>query len=192
MKKIPALLAFICLAACASAAPPPATYAGTPSPKIVLDVASVNIVDHSNFQPSTSPYYTHHLTPTIEEAARQWLADHVEAGGTQGQALILIKDASLNGETLPTSQDLADKWFKRQQGSKYTGHVEVSVEIQGRAAYAIATAEAMHAVTLPETPTDTERQNLYVTLLNGLMKDFAQNLDASVREHMQNYVLPAQ
>lgn len=168
MKKyFSALLLLGFLLACSSGEPPPVKYVAMPSNKIVLDVAAVNIVDHSAFQPSTSPYNQYQLTPTIAQALHQWLADNVQAGGMSGQAVIVIKDASLSAETLPMSQDMTDKWFTRQQGSKYGGHAEVSMEIQGKPAYGLASAEATRSVTLPESPSVAERQNDYTICLMG-------------------------
>ncbi len=189
MKKRYALLALALLAACSSGEPPPVKYVATPSTKLVLDVAAVNVIDHSAFQPSTSPYNQYRLDPTITQALRQWLVDNVQAGGTTGEALIVIKDASLSSETLPMSQDMSDKWFKRQQAFKYTGHADVTIELQGKPTYATASAEAGHFVSLPEQASQNERQNDYTILLNGLMKDFATNFENGIRDHMGTYVM---
>ena len=191
MKKF--TVAFLCLAflsACSSGELPPAKFAAPPSDKIVLNVAKIDVVDHSEFQPSDSPYNTYHLEPRIAQVIRQWAADTLRAGGASGQAVILIQDASLSAQALPTSNATMDRWFKRQQASKYTGNVSVQMEITSGTNYGFVDAGASHFITLPEEPTSTERQNAYVELLDGLTKDFRQNFDSSLHEHAPWALMP--
>ena len=184
MKKLSAaILCLALLAGCSSDELPPEKFAATPSKKIVLNVAQIEVVDHSDFQPSDSPYNKYHLTPTVAQVIRQWIKDSLRAGGTTGKATILIQDASLSARALPTSDELMDRWFRRQQASKYTGHISVQMDLSAGMNYGFAGAEANQFITLPEEPTDTERQNAYVQLLDNLTKDFDHNFEASLREH---------
>lgn len=192
MKKIFILLAGAALlAGCAPDQPPPAQFAAPPSKKIVLNVARIDIVDHSEFQPSDSPYYTDHFTPTIAQAARKWIETTLQAGGTSGEAILTIEDASLSAQALATSDALTDKWFKRQQASRYNGHVSVHMDLRAGKDYGYADAEATHYVTLPEQPGAAERQNAYANLLDNLLGDFSKNFDASIREHAPWAVIPS-
>lgn len=183
--RILALSLIALLAACADNNPkvvPVATGAGS---KINLDVRTISLADRSGMQPADSPYTSNHFQPTIADAIRQWATDHLQATGTSGEAIVIIKDASLTAQPIPYARD----FFTRQQASKYTGHAEVEIDVKGSGSdYALASASATHYQSLPETPTDLEKQNAYNIVLNGLMRDLGQNIDASVREHMQGYV----
>lgn len=182
-KHLAALLCFAFLIGCSSDELPPAKFVDTPSNKILLNVATIDIVDHSQYQPSNSPYHTFNLQPTIAETVRHWVKDNVQAGGNSGQAIVIIQDASLSAQALATSDATMDRWFKRQQASQYKGHISVQMEIHSGKSDGMTDAEATHSITLPETPTDTERQNAYVALLTDLNKDFRENFDKSLREH---------
>jgi hypothetical protein len=186
MRKIlPLFFTFLFLTSCAS--PPPVVSFTPPNPTpIILNVAAVNVVDHSGFQPSDSPYHSYNLTPTITDALKTWLAQSIRAGGSHGQALVLIKDASLDNKALPIQDD---DWMTRPQASKYTGHVEVSVEVQGIGNYGAANAEATQAVTLPKNPTTAERNSQYNILLNGLLNNLTQQIKTSVQTHLGNFTL---
>jgi hypothetical protein len=192
MRKILAtavMLAFC--AGCSSDELPPDAYAAPPVSKLALNVASIDIVDHSEFQPSDSPYYAYHFEPTIAQAIRKWVADNLRAAGTSGQAIIVIEDASLSARAMPTSDELMDKWFKRQQASRYTGHVNVHMELRSGQSFGFADAQADHYSTLPEQPTATERQNAYTGLLDELMRDFSKSFETSIQEHAHWAVISA-
>ena len=46
-------------------------------------------------------------------------------------------------------------------------------------------------MTLPEDPTNLEKQNAYFTMLNGLMKDLGENLETGIQSHMANFITTA-
>jgi hypothetical protein len=183
-----ALITLALLTACSSTEPARVqTNLGATS-KISLDVSSVTLTDRSGIQPSDSPYNTGHFQPTIAEAIKQWSTDHLRAVGTGGEAIVIIKDATLTSQAIPHGHD----WFTREQTTKYSAHAEVELEIKGHGdSYALASAQASRYETLPENPSETERQNAYTTLLNGLIKDLSQSLDSSIQDHLQHFVVTA-
>lgn len=189
-KIVPGLALLVFFSACSSDPVATAQLEYMLPSKIVLDVQNINFVDNSPLPGPNSPYNAHRLEPTIAQAIRQWAVDRLQAGGTSGQAVVVVKDASLTVKTLPMSQSWKDSWFKRQQAYQYTGHAAVQVELRSGSGYATATAEATRSVSLPEDPAGAERQDAYITLLNGLMRDLGQNLETVIRQHMQNYILP--
>lgn len=185
MKKFALALAFLAsLAACAPDASKVVPTDYNSGSKTSLDVQSITLVDRSGLQPSNSPYNTNNFKPTIADAIHDWMAGHLQATGTSGEAMVIIKDATLTAEPIPYAQD----FFTRQQASRYVGHAEVVIEVKGRGnTFAIGNAEATRFQTLPENPTDLEKQNAYTIVLNGLMRDLSQNVDNSLRNHMQGY-----
>ncbi|MDD4615497.1 MAG: hypothetical protein PHW76_00010 [Alphaproteobacteria bacterium] len=192
MKKTSAILGLIlALSACSSDPnPPPVSLEQDSSPKIALDVRKISLADRSGSMPMNSPYKTNQFSPTISEAIKQWAIDHLQAQGQDGQAIILIKKASLVAQPMPL-KDGIDSWFTRQQATKYVGRAEVSIETNGQGGFAVAEAAASRGVTLPEDPTEGEKQEAYMTLLNGMMKDLSKNLQSSIHGHMAKYIVPA-
>ncbi|MDE1900105.1 MAG: hypothetical protein KGI37_00480 [Alphaproteobacteria bacterium] len=181
----------VALAACSDNGPAPQPpYNAVLPPKITMNVRDITLTDRSGMQPAGSPYDSNHFKPTITDAIKQWASDRLQAAGASGQASVIIRDASLTSAPLPV-KDGMDSWFTRQQGLKYTAHAEVSVEANGAPGYADTDAEATRTVTLPENPTDIEKQNAYYTLLNGLMKDLGTNLEAGLRQHMGAFIVDA-
>lgn len=187
MKKHIAILAVVALlTACADQpTPPPPPREFVLPPKINLDVQTLSLADRSGMQPSSSPYNSNDFQPTINQAIRQWAKDRLQAVGPVGQAMVVIRDASLSQQAIPYEHD----FFTRQQASKYIAHVAVDVEAKSRDNYAMASAEATRFVTLPENPTVDERQKAYFELLNGLMRDLGTNLEASIQEHLHDFIV---
>jgi len=186
-KLIAAAILLIALTACTADQPAPAPANYILPPKITLDVQLINLVDRNPIQSAGSPYNSNNFQPTIDEAIRQWAKDRLQAIGQRGQAVVIIKDASLTQQSIPHDTD----WFTRQQGSKYVAHAEVEIEAKGAEGYALASAQASRFETLPDNPTEAERQAAYFNLLNGLMKDLGQNLEASIQAHMHDFVVTA-
>jgi hypothetical protein len=181
----------IALAACAfEQTPPPVTLNRTLFPKIVMDVKTISLTDRSGLQPSDSPYVGNKFSPTITEAVKQWATDRLQANGQTGQAILVIKKAALTTESLPV-KDGVEGWFTREQSVKYVGRVDVTIEANGKSGYAVADAIASRAVSLPENPTEIEKQNAYMTLLNGLMKDLSENLESGIHAHMASFITTA-
>ena len=194
MKKIAATLGLVAvLAACSSEQMPPVTD-HTPLPKISLDVQAITLTDRSGLQRTGSPYNSNHFSPTIAEDIKKWAGNRLQAVGQTGQAIVIIKDASLVEIPLQKKTGM-DSWFTRQQGVRYTGHAEVTIEAKGkeggRDGFATTEAVATHSVTLPENPSPIEKQDAYYALLTGLMKDLEQSLDSGIQAHMGTFIITA-
>jgi len=192
MKKTAAAFGLmLALSACSTQSPPPPVALNQIlSPKIAMDVRVISLADRSGLQPSDSPYNGNRFSPTIADAIKQWATDRLQANGQTGQAIVLVKKASLSAQPLPV-KDGIEGWFTREQAIKYVGHAEVSIEANGKNGFAVTDASATRAVTLPENPTDNEKQAAYMMLLNGLMKDVGENLEAGIHEHMSNFIATA-
>ncbi len=157
------------------------------SSKINLDVLSIVVLDRSNAMLGPSPYTTNNFQPTITNAIRQWASEKLVAVGTTGQAIFVIKDASLKSEAIPYH----DSWFTREQTSKYVGHAEIELDVTGHEGHGMVTTAATQFETLPETPSSIERQNAYTKLLNGLMHDLGNNVRGGIHDHINNFVITA-
>lgn len=191
MKKLLTFALCAFLAACSSdPRPDPIRLDYSSLGKIYLDSQDLRIIDRSKGTPQWSPYVGHLFKPTLADAVNRWAADRMQAVGQMGHATFIIKDASVTEQSLATASDF-ESLFTRQQASKYIGRIEVSVEAQSPSdgTVAMANANATHAITLPESPTETEKYEAYRKLLNALMAELNRNLDQSIHEHMSKFVL---
>jgi hypothetical protein len=181
-------LTVLFLSACSSGEPgtPPLKLDYSQFGKINLDIQNVTIVDRDAGPSAQSVSFQ----PSIGNAVRQWANDRLQGVGTSGQGIVEIKDANVTALSLATEGGF-DNWFKRQQASKYVGHVSVEIEVKGRGGYGVATAEASRTVTLPEDPSDMERHEAYNRLIEGMMADLNANLDQSIHEHLQDFIITA-
>jgi hypothetical protein len=188
MKKL--LAVFTCLlllSACADTPPPPVKLETDTSSKINLDVLTVTVIDRSAPSAASSPYTTNNFQPTIASALRHWAMDKLVAVGTTGEAIVVIRDASLTSDSLKHS----DSWFTREQASKYTGRAAIDIDVTGREGQGHASAEASRFETLPEEPTARERQNAYTKILNAVMSDVGAKLRSGVNDHLGAFIVTA-
>ena len=188
MKKLPSVLvlsALLALAACADT-PPPVPVAYDLPPVVKLDVLAVTVSDRSK------PYSADIMAggdfrPTIANAIKDYVTDHITAIGTTGEAVITIRDASIRQENIPHKSDL----FTRPQAARYVAHAEVEVKVQAREGYGSVTAQASRFETLLQDPTPVERQSAYNAVVNGLMHDLAANLNTAMQAHLSNFIITA-
>ena len=187
-KTFAALGVILALTACSAEPAPPMAVKQVLPPKMSVNVQAINLADRSGIQPANSPYKTNKFSPTISESIKQWASDRLQAVGTSGQAVIIIKEASLTEQKVPTKEGF-EGWFTREQGVKYIGRAEVTVEAHSPQGYAVTDASASRTVSLPENPNPMERQEAYYNLINGLMTDLGKNLDSGIQTHMGNFIV---
>lgn len=191
MKKLLILACAVLLSACSSEPKPaPIKLDYSQLGKIYLDTQDLRIINRAQKTPQWSPYVGHTFQPSLPDAVYRLAADRLQAAGQLGHATLIIKDATVTEQSLATSSDF-ESLFKRQQASKYIGRVEVSLEAQNPTdgSVGIANANAVHAVTLPEDPTESERYEAYRKLLSSLMANLNASLEQSVRQHMSRFLL---
>jgi hypothetical protein len=192
MKKL--FLALACgalMTACASepAPLPPLQLDYAPLGKISLNTQDLRVIDRSSGAPQKPPYVGHLFRPTLSEAVNRWAADRLQAVGTTGHATLIIREAVVTEQALPELTGV-ETWFTREQESKYLGKIDVELDAQSpvKSATGTATAHAVFAITLPEHPTDVERNTAYRQLLVGLMKDLNQKMDMAIHQHMAHFL----
>lgn len=192
MKKSILSLALVAMLAACSSEPvlPPLQLDYSNLGKIYLDSQDLRIINRAGSTPQWAPYVGHQFKPTLTDAIYKLAADRLQAAGNLGHATLIIKDANITEQSMATSSDF-ESLFKRQQASKYIGRIEVSLEAQSPtdAAVGIANANAVHAVTLPEDPTDVEKAEAYRKLLAALMTTLNNNMEQAIRNHMARFVM---
>jgi hypothetical protein len=184
MQRFLAIALLALLAACASTPPPSVKPEADTSPPVKLDVLTVVVLDRSNTLLADTPYATNNFEPTIANALRQWATQKFVAVGSTGEAIIVIRDASLKAEPIPHP----DSWFTREQTSKYAGHAEIEIDVSRRNDHGQVTADAVQVESLPEDPTPVERQNAYYKVLNAVVTEIGANLRGGIHDHLMGFV----
>lgn len=178
------------LASCASPPPKPEfpelTWAHLPAYK--LDVAEIEVV--SEYEPSFKPPHVEHLFPLPpEQALRRWADDRLEAGGTEGRAKVIIKKAGVVEMPLETRKDL-EGYLTVEQSERYDAEVQMTVEVRNARGYrdAYVTATAKRSETAPEDMTLNEREKLWFSLTEALMKDFNAAMETEIEQYLGRYL----
>jgi hypothetical protein len=188
MKKLFLIVCFAALAACSSEPQPVVKPVLELTPRFNLDVLTVTVLDRSVPDIVDSPYSTNNFQPTIAKAIQQSLTQRLIAVGTTGEAIVVIRDASLKSEPIAYTKG---SWLDRPQASKYSARAEIELQITGREGQGQVTAQASRYVTLPENPTALERQNAYNTVLNGLMHDLGADMSSAIQTHINRFIVDA-
>ena len=189
MKKSFALALVLLLAACSSEPRvEPIRLDYTTLGKIQLNTSDLRIINRTQNTPQYQPYVGHQFKPTLVEAVQRYASDRLHASGGMGHATLIIKDANVTEQSMATSSDF-ESMFTRQQASKLIGRVEVSLEAQSPTdgAVGMANAHAVYSVSLPEDPSQVERQEAYRKLLTTLMSDLNRELERSISTHMTRF-----
>ena len=190
MKKALLLPLLVMLSACAfEPMPDPIQLNYADMERIYLNTKELRIVDRSQDTPKWDPYVGHEFAPTLTDAIYRLAGDRLQAVGKKGRAKLIIKDANVIEQTIESSSDF-DSLFTREQALKYIGRVEVSLEAQSpRGALSVATAHAVHSVTLPEDPSGAEKYRAYTKLLNNLIAGLNRHLETAIKQHMRRFLV---
>ena len=183
-------LAFFTLAACATdVAPtgfPEITF--THLPAIKLDVAE--IVYAPRYQPPvTEPNIGHEFPTPPAVAAERWIADRLVAVGNSGQAKVTIRQAAATETKLDIKKGFTGA-FTTDQAWRYDTQVEVVIEAVNlnRKLQAQASAKAQEGRTVPEDATLLERETVWFSLTETLMRTFDQTFEAQIRKDLAKFV----
>ena len=135
MKKTFALIttAFL-IAACANTTTgprPTAHYAYKQYPPIMVNVASVQVVD---YMPSMRAPNVEHLMPQpLPAAVSDWANTRFKANGATGTLVITVRDASMVGRDLNRTSGFKGA-FTIDQAERYDAHITVDFNVDGGAA----------------------------------------------------------
>jgi hypothetical protein len=190
LKKL-ALLAVVVLPACAAPAPvrlPDMTFSDRP--RFLLDVADVQVVDQYQ-PPFRLPNIEHQIVIAPARVVERWARDRLVPVGGSGRAVVTIKDARVLEASLRVTPGVQGV-FTKDQAARYDVIVEVSVEIRPgsgtMAGDAIAVAKAERSRTVAEGISPNELDRVHYELVEGVMRDLDQQLDANVRRFLAGYI----
>lgn len=158
---------------------------------INLAVSSFEVEDRY-IPPLKAPNVEHRSPVPPYAAARQWGQDRIKARGGDGVARLVILDASIREVPLPTKGGLTGA-FTTEQAARYDGQISVRLEILGPRGEqrAFVTANAQRSQTVPEGTSLAERERVWFTMTEEMMKDLNAELEQNIARHLHPYMIRA-
>lgn len=151
---------------------------------IVLDVANIEVESHY-VAPQKAPNIDHELPLTPSDAVRLWASTRLKAGGTQGKARVIIKEASVREIDLDRTKGLKG-WFTKDQSQKYEGKLQVDIVVEGtsRGFSGSVSAAVARSTTVAEDVTLAQREKTIGDLVHDLAGDLDVELNKSIRANL--------
>ena len=155
---------------------------------IQLDIYEMNV--QNEYQQPKRPPYVEHLFPIpLEQAIETWAQDRIKTAGSDRSLLLVVKNASVTEKNLPTTTGIMG-WFTDDQEKEYTGNVLVELRIYGNRALSLASTEvhATRSITLPQSASLAERDELFYQLTKALMRDLNAELEKNIHQYFSDYI----
>jgi hypothetical protein len=125
-------------------------------------------------------------------ALETWAKTHLRATGRQGQAWIVIRNASISAKKVPPRTANWRDWFRRQPVERYDAVLELEVQIKDDAGRTRAqtVARATHARFLMDDFRDyqSERTTQLQALSDEIIAAALKRLDGEVRVNLARWV----
>jgi len=157
-------------------------------PPIRLDVAE--IVYSPRYQaPVNSPNIGHEFPTSPVTATERWIADRLIAAGSQGRAVVTIREATATETRLPLKKGVKGA-FTTDQEWRYDAKVDVAIEVSdlNRQRSARANAGAKQSRTVGEDASLADREKLWFDLVDTLMRRFDQTFEAQIRKDLGAFI----
>jgi len=186
-----ALLAVVgVVAACTGAPPQPVTPRLTYDHlgAIRLDVAEVKVVE-VYVPPLKAPNVEHEFAIAPAGAARRWFDDRLEAAGTAGLALAVVREASVVEVPLKKTTGVTGL-VTQDQSERYDAKLVMEIEIRNAVGdkEAFVRAVASRSRTVPEGASVNDREKVYFELTEALMNDINAQLENQINQHFARYL----
>lgn len=191
--RIPAILMFcgtLLLAACSSTPPPPsfAPITFTDWPPMRVNAPSISIQEDF-VSPLAPPHVEYEMPVRPVELVRAWVRDRLRPIGTTGTFRVIIKDASVVAEKLPTKGGIEGA-LTTQQGTNLIAKISVELDYdQPNQGSATATVNIYRTQTLAEDLSINDRDKAYYRLAKDLAADLNKELEASIMQNLRDALL---
>lgn len=183
MKKFAlALAAVLLVAACANTTTVPRpvpNYAYKKYPPVLVDVASIQVVDYS---PGMRAPNVEHLMPQpLPAAVSDWASTRFKAVGTQGVLTITVRDASMVGKDLNRSGGIRGV-FTIDQAERYDAHIAVEFRVESGLTSGNGSVEVNRGRTIAENASLQDRDRAWTEIEENMLID----LDAATLTMLSN------
>lgn len=151
---------------------------------IPLDVATIE-VSNQYMPPMHAPNIEHLLKPTPAAAVERLVGKELAAVGMTRTLRVIIEDASVVNETLPTS-DAFWSVFSQEPSNKYKAKITLRFQLFDDSAPDIvngrAEVTALRETIIMKSASPAERDRAALALTEALMKDVSAGLKTTVKE----------
>lgn len=184
------ILAMFGLTGCVTAGPqasyPEITF--THLQPIKLNVADI-IYEPRYQQPIAAPNIGHEFPTPPVKAVERWIADRLRAVGTVGQAKIVVHRATATETKLQVKKGITGA-FTTDQDWRYDVHVQVSIRAvdPNRKMTGQASVVAQQSRTMPEDASLSEREDIWFTLTETVIRKFNKAFEAQIRKDLAKFI----
>jgi len=189
MRKFPALLALLILAAC-QAPPQRPVFPDlhfTGEPPIRLDVATIEVRQDYR-EPYKPPNVEQFFPVTPGHAAQNWAHDRLAAAGRSNRAVFVVRTASAVEIPLPKSEGIKGA-FTTEPTQRYDLRLEATLQILDERGVAVRTAnaQAVRSQSLLEGITPNEREQAWYDMTKALLADFDRQITGDIQGNFGLY-----
>jgi len=151
---------------------------------MTFDVGKIEIVDKYQ-APLKSPNVEHEFPIVPEQSIKRWVSDRLGTTGGPRTLRITIRNASVVGKSLKV-KDGVEGLFYKEQAARYTGNLDVLVEVRSERGFMESAAEARvkRSRSVPEETSPNDLDQIFFELTVAMMKDLDRTLEANIRKHM--------
>lgn len=183
------LSVLLVVAGCATPTLPPTLSLNfAQSPVINVNVANIEVVEAYKY-PFRAPNVEHLMPYSPADAMAIWVKDRLHAVGSDKLLQITIVDASVIASDLPKTKGVQGL-FTVDQDKKYDARLEVEMRIYGDAALSEAdtSVAVTRSITIPENANVNYRKEVYIQLIQDMMKTMNGKLENNMLNYMRNYI----
>ena len=186
----PSLFAGMLLTGCAvkTTSAPEVSLTFMNRPAIHLNVGKIQVVNR--YQMPLKPPLVEHLMPVAPGAGvERWAMDILRAGGSGNTAVLTIHDASVTEISLQQKPGLK-ALLTLDQAQRYDARLRATLEIrdvngQQRGQVEV---EVTRSQTVPENITLNQRTAVWFQMVEGLLADFAAQMELQVRKDLGTFL----
>lgn len=157
-------------------------------PPIRLDVAEI-VYSPRYLAPVNNPHIGHEFPTPPVKAMERWIADRLVAAGTQGRAVVTIREASATETRLPLKKGVTGA-FTTDQEWRYDAKADIDIAVSDPnwQRSARASAEAKQSRTVSEDASLADREQIWFELVDTMMRRFDQTIEAQIRSDLGAFI----
>ena len=158
-------------------------------PPMRFDVSEVEIRT-AYLTPMVPPHVEHLMPLPPSRAARDWARDRLRAAGTERRLVFSVREASVIETRLPATSG-AQGLLVVDQSERYDANLVLEITIVDDSGRQTARAEvrAKRSITVPEDADLNQREALWFSMTEKLMRDADYQLELTLKQYFSRYLL---
>ena len=194
MKHVLVLLVLSVLISCQSAPTPfvaePLNFSRNGAP-ITLNIAEIRIAERYQ-SPMPAPNMEQNFPILPSAALKQWVAQRMRTGGTQGILEVSIDDASAKEVLLPPTTEGLSGIFTYDQAARYDANIHVTFRLyDGVNETPLATGDVVvsRSKSISQKASVEDHQRLYDDMLRDMMQQFDPLAVERLNQYFSTYIV---